>query len=105
MQPFSIISSSSFRKILRELNPEFIFPNKETISSIYVPCWFNVEMQKLQPELASAETVAITADHWTSLGVDHYLTVTAHFIINWSLEKRIFKLRQCMSFVLERQYH
>lgn len=90
MQPFSIISSSSFREILRELNPEFIPPNKETISSIYVPSWYNVEMQKLLAELASAEAVAITADHWTSLGGDHYLTVTAHF---WTLENKVIQTK------------
>lgn len=93
MQPFSIISSSSFREILRELNPEFIPPNKETISSIYVPSWYNVEMQKLQTELASTEAVAITADHWTSLGGDHYLTVTAHFIKDWTLQNKVLQTK------------
>lgn len=77
-----------------ELNPEFIPPNKETISSLYVPSWYNVVMQKLQAELASAEAVVITADHWTSLGGgDHYLTVTAHFIKDWILENKALQTK------------
>lgn len=50
-------------------------------------------MQKLQSELASAETVAITADHWTSQHGDHYLTVTAHFVINWTLENKVLQTK------------
>lgn len=93
MQPFSIISSSSFREILRELNPEYINSPEQRNSMFYVPSWYNMEMKKLQAELASAEAVAITADHWTSLGGDHYLTVTPHFIKDWTLENNVLQTK------------
>lgn len=93
MQPFSTIASEPFRSMLKELNPEYNPPNKETLSSVYIPAWYNIEFERLKGDLEKAPAVAITADHWTSLGGDHYMTVTAHYIKDWSLQNKVLETR------------
>jgi hypothetical protein len=93
MLPFSTIASEPFRQLLASLNPQFIPPNKETLSSIYIPAWYEVEVQKLTHELSGVSYIGITADHWTSLNGDHYLTVTAQFVKNWSLYSKVLQTK------------
>lgn len=93
MQPFSTIASEPFRHMLKELNPEYIPPNKETLSSVYIPAWYDVEKHKLKQDLAEASAVGITADHWTSLNGDHYLTVTAHSVKDCTLINKVLETR------------
>lgn len=93
MLPFSTIASEPFRQLLACLNPEFTPPNKETLSSIYIPAWYEAEVQKLKQELSEVSYIGITADHWTSLNGDHYLTVTAQYVNNWSLYSKVLQTK------------
>ena len=52
-----------------------------------------MEVQKLIQDLAEAPSVGLTADHWTSLDGDHYITVTVHFVKDWTLRSKVLKTK------------
>jgi hypothetical protein len=46
-----------------------------------VPAWYAVEKENVKRELEAVRDVAVTADGWSSVAQDHYLTVSVHYII------------------------
>ena len=52
-----------------------------------------MEVQKLIQDLAEAPSVGLTADHWTSLDGDHYITVTVHFVKDWTLRSKVLETK------------
>ena len=37
--------------------------------------------------------MSLTSDGWTSVAQDHYLTFTAHFILEWSLTSKVLRTK------------
>ena len=93
IQPFSIIASEPFRNLLRELHPKYNAPNRDTFSNQILPAWYDAEKEKLVLQLQKVPFIALTADHWTSVGSDHYLTVTAHFVEKWELKTKVLETK------------
>ncbi|KAK0153100.1 hypothetical protein N1851_005234 [Merluccius polli] len=44
-----------------------------------IPAWYQVERENFISEFRDVKKAAITADGWTSLAQDHYITVTVHY--------------------------
>ena len=76
----SISFTNAFRKMTRVLNPEYNPPSREALANHLIPAWYQVERENLQSTLKDVKKAAITADGWTSLAQDHYITVTVHFV-------------------------
>lgn len=59
------------------------------MSEILVPAWYDVEKKNLIGELRSADKVVITSDGWTSITMDDYITVKAHYITEGQLKEKV----------------
>lgn len=63
------------------------------LTNHFVPAWYNVEKQNAKSALEKASKVAITSDGWTSICQDHYLTVTAHYITQGTMQQKVLVTR------------
>ncbi|XP_073693674.1 E3 SUMO-protein ligase ZBED1-like [Garra rufa] len=77
------------REMTRALNPKYTPPSRDSLSNVLIPAWYNVEKANLITELTTVGKVALTSDSWTSLSQDHYLTVTAHYILEGETRQKV----------------
>ncbi|KAF3858501.1 hypothetical protein F7725_011702 [Dissostichus mawsoni] len=52
-----------------------------------------VEKSNIVFELSGVSKVAITSDGWISISQDHYLTVTAHYIIEGKMRQKVLRTK------------
>ena len=56
---------------------------------------YDAEKENLLEELRGVDFVALTGDFWTSVSMDSYLGLTAHFISSdWELTSRVLLTRE-----------
>ncbi|KAK7893152.1 hypothetical protein WMY93_022304 [Mugilogobius chulae] len=67
--------------MVRTFDSRYKPPSRDSLANRLIPAWYQVERDNLMSALREVSTVAITADGWTSLVQDHYLTVTLHFAV------------------------
>lgn len=77
----------------RVLNPRYNPPSREALANHLIPAWYQVERENLRSELKDVKKVAITADGWTSLAQDHYITVTVHFVKQGKVIGKVLKTK------------
>lgn len=70
------------------LNPKYHCPSRDLLSNTLIPAWYSIEKNNLIQELQNVSEVALTADGWTSVAQDHYITVSVHFIIACELKEK-----------------
>ncbi|KAK7944746.1 hypothetical protein WMY93_000474 [Mugilogobius chulae] len=80
LHPFSTVEQPEFRDMVRTFDSRYKPPSRDSLANRLIPAWYQVERDNLMSALREVSTVAITADGWTSLVQDHYLTVTLHFV-------------------------
>ncbi|KAL7397198.1 hypothetical protein ABVT39_018305 [Epinephelus coioides] len=91
MRPVHFIEGEGFKELMRTLEPGYTVPNRETVMHV-VDAKYTSTRAEIYQAIQKCEAVNLTTDNWTSLQMEAYLTVTAHFITgDWQLE----------SFVLE----
>ncbi|KAI7789674.1 putative zinc finger BED domain-containing protein 1-like [Triplophysa rosa] len=73
----------------RALNPKYTPPSRDTLSNVLIPAWYKVEKANLIMQLTTVGKLALTSDSWTSLSQDHYLTVTAHYILEGETRQKV----------------
>ena len=61
------------------LNPRYNPLSREVLTNHMIPAWYQVERENFISEFRDVKKAAITADGWTSLAQDHYITVTVHY--------------------------
>lgn len=61
------------------LQPRYNPPSRDILTNRLIPAWYQVERDNLISDLRDIRKAAITADGWTSIAQDHYVTVTAHY--------------------------
>ncbi|KAJ8896266.1 hypothetical protein PR048_001610 [Dryococelus australis] len=72
-QPLSVVENEGFVNYSKNVEPRYSLPNRKVLST------------KLLPEICSAQCiVAVTTDMWTSDSALSYLTVTMHFVSEFS---------------------
>lgn len=79
--------------MISTLNPLYKPPTRHMLTNHFVPAWYNVEKQNAKSALEKASKVAITSDGWTSICQDHYLTVTAHYITQGTMQQKVLVTR------------
>lgn len=82
LQPFSIVSDRGFRKLINELEPSYVIPSRPTFSESLMPAKYEEKCGKLKDLLRITEHIMISTDSWTSVNMESYTAITAHFIIN-----------------------
>ncbi|XP_050373044.1 zinc finger BED domain-containing protein RICESLEEPER 2-like [Argentina anserina] len=88
--PFSFVEYEGIRDVFQYISPQLTLPSRNTVKA-HVLKTYDSEKVKLKNLLSSAKgRISLTADLWTSVVTDGYLTITAHFVNSeWRLEKRI----------------
>lgn len=75
------------------LSPKYKSPTRDMVSNTLVPAWYAVEKENVKRELEAVREVAVTADGWTSIAQDHYLTVTVHYIAEGVMRQKTLHTR------------
>lgn len=82
-QPFYIVDEPDFVEFVEALNPNYVLPGRKVLSERLIPFLYNrcLEDQKrmLRQE---AVTICLTTDCRTSVTMDAFIGVTAHFTNN-----------------------
>ncbi|XP_034051117.1 zinc finger BED domain-containing protein 1-like [Thalassophryne amazonica] len=93
LHPFSTVEEPAFREMTKKLCPRYNLPSRDTLSNQLIPAWYNVEKENLLEDLKDVKKAAITADGWTSLNQDHYLTVTLHYIKDGVVKGKVLQTK------------
>lgn len=80
LQPFSIVRDPGFIELLRELEPSYVLPSRPTFSKSLLPAKYEEKSNKIKELLKTADYVTLSTDSWTSINMEGYTAVTAHFV-------------------------
>lgn len=83
----------SIREMVKVLNPRYQSPSRDMLSNTLIPAWYAVEKRNVKTELKDIRGVAVTADGWTSVVQDHYLTVSVHNAEEGAMKEKILHTR------------
>lgn len=78
MRPVNILQGDGFKEFIREIEPRYTIPSRGTITNRIVKL-YDTTNENIR-EMISGQSIALTTDGWTSVAMDSYVTVTAHFI-------------------------
>ena len=87
-RPINIVEDTGLAEVLKVATLDVCYktPSRGTVMTKINKLYDTTKKTK-EEDLASAEYVALTGDHWTSVSNDNYLGVTAHHItITWELK-------------------
>lgn len=76
--PISFVDNEGFRKFLRDIDPNFVAPCRQTVTYTHLPQLMTTKRQIMTDVLASSKDVALTIDIWTDRRQHSFLGVTAH---------------------------
>jgi len=77
-----------------ELNPTYEVPGKTCVSK-YVTCEYQEKSNLLREKLKSQVGVAFSTDHWSSMHMQGFITMTAHFLdANWNCQNFVLATRE-----------
>ncbi|MGH0146677.1 UNVERIFIED_CONTAM: hypothetical protein FKN15_039620 [Acipenser sinensis] len=79
LRPISIVEGEGFRKFLELLEPGYQLPSRTFFTQMIEKKYIGT-MENIKAKLKTAEKIALTSDIWTSLAIEAYMSVTAHFI-------------------------
>ena len=68
--PISIVERDAFKEFIKELDPLYIPPSRDTLTKKLIPKMFDKETDQAKSNLSSARYVSITTDAWTSNATD-----------------------------------
>ncbi|XP_023201057.1 zinc finger BED domain-containing protein 1-like [Xiphophorus maculatus] len=94
-QPFSIVEDVGFRSYCHALNPMYALPSRKTLSQKIIPGLYDAARASLQERAKRASAVCLTTDCWTSRATTSFMSVTCHFIENYSM---VSSLLDCLEF-------
>ena len=94
LHQISILKGGWFKDFCMELNPSYDVPGRTTISK-YVSIACDQLKTDLIKTISSQPGVSLTTDHWTSLAMEGYITVTGHFIDkDWKFNNCVLATRK-----------
>lgn len=81
------------RHMIHSINPKYTPPTRDYLANQLIPIWYKIEKCNLISELADVHSVALTCDSWTSIAQDHYLTVTAHYLVEGKMKQKVLQTK------------
>ncbi|XP_034052456.1 zinc finger BED domain-containing protein 1-like [Gymnodraco acuticeps] len=93
LHPFSEVEAPTFRDMLFTLNPNYTPPTRDYLTNHLIPSWYEIEKSNIITELSEVSHVALTSDGWTSIAQDHYLTVTAHYLVEGKMRQKVLQTK------------
>ena len=82
--PLYTVEKPGFRQIVAKLNPRYDLPSRKYFSSREIPGLYSSVCDNVLRELRPVTHFAATIDLWTSTSCEPYITVTIHYINEWS---------------------
>lgn len=94
LQPFTICENEYFSQFVRRLNPLYQIPSRRSLK-MEVFRLFDLAKESIKSILhETAGAISLTVDLWTSLTMDSYCGVTAHFMSDeWQLKHLVLDVR------------
>ncbi|KAJ8887327.1 hypothetical protein PR048_013542 [Dryococelus australis] len=80
-QPFSIVKNKGFKGHVKHLEPRFSMPSRKHLAKEIIPTMYTEVMGRIKEELHNVKFVGITADIWTSISCDDYLSLTILYLV------------------------
>ena len=78
LQPMKSINDVGFKATIAHFCPEYKVPDKNTVKKVIMKKHRD-GLEKLKCMLAG-QKIALTSDHWTSIKMESYITISCHFI-------------------------
>ena len=89
LQPFSIVEDIGFCRLMANLEPRYSLPSRRYLSEVVIPEIHSNVKHRITELIQSAKYISLTTDIWTSTNCHHsFLSLTAHFIVCPSMEKK-----------------
>lgn len=89
--PFQLVEDQHFKNFVLGLNSGYQFPARKTVSKVLIPQMYNLLKDVVKMKIQKVEAVCLTTDAWTSSANESYLSVTAHFVNNDTLESALLE--------------
>lgn len=87
--PISIVDNPHFREFLRELQPKFVVPCRQTVTNTLLPKIEQEVRDKLKVRLKNAHHLAVTTDIWSDRRTHAYLGMTVHTFADGELQSHL----------------
>ncbi|XP_037962432.1 E3 SUMO-protein ligase ZBED1 [Plutella xylostella] len=87
-QPLSIVEDVGFKILVNKLNKKYTLPSRRTLSEKLLPRYYMRIKQELQNSLHQVEYISVTCDYWKGQNNRTYLSMTGHFILDFSLQSK-----------------
>ncbi|XP_073728840.1 E3 SUMO-protein ligase ZBED1-like [Misgurnus anguillicaudatus] len=92
MQPLSVVEDKGFRAFVNTLDPKYRIPCRQTTKQLILER-YSKEKQALKDQLTAVQSVCLTTDLWTSVAMESYISVTAHYISDdFSLQSKLLEV-------------
>jgi len=89
LRPINIVNGEGFQQLIGFLEPEYRLPSATHLTHL-IENRYKAEKQKVCDVINSeADYIAITADMWTSMATESYLTMTVHYLNSQWLMKSL----------------
>ena len=87
LMPLSLVESTTFRKFVGILDPQYHLPSRKYLSEVMLEKKFTNLKTEVQNKLKKAPSLNLTADLWSSRQMRSFLGVTGQYISeDWQLE-------------------
>ncbi|CAB1313122.1 unnamed protein product [Coregonus sp. 'balchen'] len=94
MRTVNLIEGAGFKKMMKILEPGYTVPKRETFMHALTAKYENTK-EKVLESIKNSQAVSFTTDMWTSLRMESYMTITAHFITEaWRLQCLVLETKQ-----------
>nr|XP_039259394.1 zinc finger BED domain-containing protein RICESLEEPER 3-like isoform X2 [Styela clava] len=93
MRPINIVEGEHFRNLISNLEPGYEMPGR-TFFGKQIETTYSQYKCKLMSILKEQNVISITTDAWTSIRMEAYITVTAHFVMAGELQNYVLSTTQ-----------
>uniref|UniRef100_A0A182QDP1 BED-type domain-containing protein n=1 Tax=Anopheles farauti TaxID=69004 RepID=A0A182QDP1_9DIPT len=78
--PFDLVDSENFKTFVLMLNPTYTLPAKKEMSKVVLASAYGEAVEVVKERLATASSIALTCERWSSVEGTHYVCLSGHFI-------------------------
>ena len=85
LKPISTVEGKNFKKMMECLEPKYVVPARSTIT-LRIEKKFEHSKDRLRQRISKVENMSLTFDAWTSMNMESFMSVTAHFVDDTTLQ-------------------
>ena len=87
LRPINVVNGKGFQELMSYLEPGYKLPSDTHFTNLIEKIYASVKMKVIDILSKDVEFLSITADIWTSIATESYLSVTLHYIDNnWEIK-------------------